>query len=73
MLEGKRFFPETGMPILKSARKMVVLAVELPDPFIVPTVIEKSFVIFSSMRAPFFCRRVPGLNRPGAVRADPCG
>src|SRR5512147_2075423 len=43
MLDGKRFLPETGMPILKIARKMVLLAVELPEPFLVPTVIEKSF------------------------------
>jgi hypothetical protein len=43
MLEGKRFFPETGIPILKIARRMVLLAVELPEPFFVPTMIEKSF------------------------------
>src|SRR5512146_618218 len=43
MLEGKRFLPDTGMPILKTARRMVLLAVELPEPFLVPTVIEKSF------------------------------
>ena len=33
------------MPILKIALKMVLLAVELPEPFFVPTVIEKSFTI----------------------------
>src|SRR5688572_33125418 len=43
MLEGKRFLPDTGIPILKMDRKMVLLAVELPEPFFVPTVIEKSF------------------------------
>src|SRR5690242_5196311 len=43
MLEGKRFLPETGIPILKIARKMVLLAVELPEPFLVPTIMEKSF------------------------------
>jgi hypothetical protein len=43
MFEGKRFFPETGMPILKMARRIVVFAVELPEPFLVPTIIEKSF------------------------------
>lgn len=43
MLEGKRFLPDTGMPILNMDRKMVLLAVELPEPFFVPTVIEKSF------------------------------
>src|SRR5687767_240024 len=47
MLEGKRFFPETGIPILKMARRMVLLAVELPDPFLVPTMIEKSFITLS--------------------------
>src|SRR5512133_1176910 len=47
MLEGKRFFPETGTPILKIARKMVLLAVELPEPFLVPTVIEKSLTTLS--------------------------
>src|SRR4030095_14065599 len=61
MLEGKRFFPETGMPILKIARRMVLLAVELPEPFLVPTMIEKSFMtlsivllkIFLSLRGAF--------------------
>jgi hypothetical protein len=45
MLDGNRFLPETGTPILKIERRMVVLAVELPEPFLVPTVIEKSFTI----------------------------
>jgi hypothetical protein len=43
MFEGNRFFPETGMPILNRARRIVILDVWLPDPFGVPTVIEKSF------------------------------
>src|SRR6266540_5615955 len=47
MLEGKRFLPETGIPILKMARKMVLLAVELPEPFFVPTMIEKSLTTLS--------------------------
>src|SRR5687768_301482 len=47
MLEGKRFFPQTGMPILKIARRMVLLAVELPEPFFVPTMIEKSLITLS--------------------------
>jgi hypothetical protein len=42
-LDGKRFFPETGIPILNNALKMVRLEVWLPEPFIVPTVIEKLF------------------------------
>src|SRR6266496_5537381 len=43
MFDGNKFLPETGMPILKIARKMVLLAVELPEPFLVPTMMEKSF------------------------------
>ena len=49
MFDGKRFFPETGMPILKIARRMVLLAVELPEPFFVPTMIEKSFITLSML------------------------
>jgi hypothetical protein len=49
MLDGNRFLPETGTPILNRERKMVVFAVWLPDPFIVPTVMEKSFMIFPVM------------------------
>src|SRR5258705_6555256 len=43
MLEGKIFLPDTGMPILNSARSKVVLAVWLPEPFLVATRMEKSF------------------------------
>jgi hypothetical protein len=49
MFEGNRFLPDTGMPILKIARKMVLLAVELPEPFLVPTMIEKSFTTLFMM------------------------
>jgi len=49
------------MPILKSARRIVVLAVELPEPFTVPTVIEKSFVILSSISAPL-CAQAERAN-----------
>jgi hypothetical protein len=49
MLDGNRFFPETGMPILNRERKMVVFAVWLPEPFTVPTVMEKSLMIFPVM------------------------
>ena len=75
MLEGNRFFPDTGMPILKSARRIVVLAVELPEPFTVPTVIEKSFVILSSISAPSCVQAdcASPTGRPGAERADPYG
>jgi hypothetical protein len=37
MFEGKRFFPPTGTPIWKMARRSVVLAVWLPEPFTVAT------------------------------------
>jgi hypothetical protein len=37
------------MPILKIARKMVLLAVELPEPFLVPTMMEKSFTTLFMM------------------------
>ncbi len=46
MFDGNIFFPETGMPIRKSARIRVVFAVALPDPFTVLKVIQKSFTIF---------------------------
>jgi hypothetical protein len=44
-LEGNIFFPDTGIPILKRARKIVVFAVALPDPLMVLNVIQKSFTI----------------------------
>src|SRR5512137_2808765 len=52
MLDGKRFLPDTGMPILNKARRIVVLAVELPEPLTVPTVIEKSLMILFSISVP---------------------
>src|SRR5438874_13720098 len=45
MLEGKRFFGLTGMPILKAARTSMPFAVWLPEPLTVATTIEKSFTI----------------------------
>jgi hypothetical protein len=45
-LDGNRFLPETGMPILKRERKRVTLAVCEPDPLIVAIVKEKSLIIF---------------------------
>src|SRR5262249_55482313 len=44
MLEGKRFFPETGMPIWKIDRIRMVLEDWLPDPLAVATWIEKSLM-----------------------------
>src|SRR6185437_10790495 len=43
MLEGKRFLPLTGIPILNSARSRHVFAVWLPDPFTVAATITKLF------------------------------
>src|SRR5215216_6409594 len=65
MFDGNRFLPDTGMPILNSARKRVLLAVELPEPFLVPTMIEKSFTtlfimllnVFMSLRGGSKTRR----------------
>src|SRR5579859_1910169 len=53
MLEGKRFLPQTGMPILNRARKSELLAVWLPEPLTVATTIEKSLIPggFSRMSA----------------------
>src|SRR5262245_2008888 len=42
MLDGKRFLPETGIPIWKTARIRMLLEDWLPDPFAVATWIEKS-------------------------------
>ncbi len=42
MLDGKRFLPETGMPIWKIARMRMLLEDWLPDPLAVATWIEKS-------------------------------
>src|SRR5215470_12589272 len=42
MFDGKRFFPETGMPIWKMARIRMLFEDMLPDPFAVATWIEKS-------------------------------
>jgi hypothetical protein len=43
MFDGKRFFPETGIPIWKIERIRMLLDDMLPDPFAVATWIEKSF------------------------------
>ncbi len=50
MLEGNRFLPLTGIPILNRERINVWFAVWLPEPFLVATIIEKSFTIWP--RAP---------------------
>src|SRR6266567_1118028 len=45
MLEGKRFFPETGMPIWKIALIRMLFEDWLPDPLAVATWIEKSLTM----------------------------
>src|SRR5512135_992442 len=45
MLEGNRFLPLAGTPILWMARISALLAVWLPEPLTVATVIEKSLTI----------------------------
>jgi hypothetical protein len=42
MLDGKRFFPDTGTPIWKMERSSTRLAVWLPDPLTVATWMLKS-------------------------------
>jgi hypothetical protein len=43
MFEGKRFLPETGMPMRKIACMRRLLALEEPVPFTFANLIEKSF------------------------------
>lgn len=52
MFYGKRFFPETGIPILNIALNNVTFAVWEPEPLIVAIVMEKSLITFSDMRTP---------------------
>src|SRR5690242_21572731 len=75
MLDGNRFFPETGTPIWKMARSSTMFDDCDPDPFAVATWIEKSFttgpraadreapwvveVWFSAMSAPARGRALP--------------
>ncbi len=42
MFEGKRFLPETGIPIWKIARMRMLFEDMLPDPLAVATWMEKS-------------------------------
>ena len=62
MLDGKRFFPETGMPIWKMARRSVLLAVWLPEPFTVATWMLKSFTFGKSFPFQSFCSRRAGAR-----------
>jgi hypothetical protein len=58
IFEGKILRAETGMPMLKIARRMVLFAVALPDPFTVAKVIEKS-LIPGSVAIPILCFYFP--------------
>src|SRR5262245_47488639 len=53
MLLGKRFFPETGIPIWKIARRSVLFAVWLPEPLTVATWIEHSLTMGARSAAGF--------------------
>jgi hypothetical protein len=46
ILEGKMFFPDTGIPMWNIERSKVVLAVALPEPLTVQTVMQKSLTTF---------------------------
>src|SRR5436190_2817240 len=73
MLLGKRFFPETGMPIWKMARSSVLLAVWLPEPLTVATWIEHSLTIGAGGGA---AGRVSGAvagGEAGGVAEGVCG
>jgi hypothetical protein len=50
MFEGNRFFPDTGTPIWKIARRSTVFELCEPDPFAVATWMEKSFTTGPSVR-----------------------
>src|SRR6266540_3234604 len=73
MFDGNRFLPETGIPILKIARKMVLLAVELPEPFLVPTIMEKSFTtLFMILLNVSVCMSLRGALVPGTAHRGRC-
>src|SRR5262245_25657682 len=55
ILEGNKFLPLTGMPILKTARISVLLAVWLPEPLTVAATIAKSFTIGGRSSGPTVC------------------
>jgi hypothetical protein len=49
MFDGKRFFPETGIPMRKIDLIRTLLAVCEPDPFAVATCSEKSLTVRTSV------------------------
>src|SRR5829696_697629 len=71
MFEGKRFLPDTGMPIWKMDRSSTRLAVWLPDPLTVATWMLKSLMTAPApWRAgwPASARASCGLMRLGGPR-----
>src|SRR5688572_19872239 len=77
MLLGKRFFPDTGIPIWKIARSSVLFAVWLPDPFTVATWIEHSLTMGAGVAAVdagfgAVVAWVMGLPESGAIRPIRC-
>ncbi len=63
MLDGKRFFPPTGMPMRNRARRMAIFDVWLPEPLTVATTIENSLRIGgrSTGEAPAPCAATAGM------------
>jgi hypothetical protein len=55
MLEGKIFLADTGIPIRSIARKRVLLAVALPEPFTVLKEILKSLIRIYKSLLPIMC------------------
>src|SRR5512138_3097041 len=69
MFDGNRFFPETGTPIWKMARRSTVFDDCEPEPFAVATWMEKSFTTgpraAGRVGASGLWVSVPGMEAPG--------
>src|SRR5262245_4430926 len=68
MFEGNRFLPLTGIPIWKMARSRMVLAVWLPEPLTVATVMLKSLT--TGFTAAFRCSGVELAHGEAGRLAD---
>jgi len=77
MLEGKRFFPETGTPIRKIDRRRTLLAVWEPEPLAVATWREKSLTRAAGLLAAVVSGDGAVVIRmhllPSAAWRDACG
>src|SRR5512143_935028 len=73
MFEGNRFLPLTGMPIWNRARKSTTLAVWLPEPLTVATVMLKSLVMGSTLSLDAGSAPSPGSARASSGRAAAYG